>query len=69
MSYEICWGVSGKHFLSPNKDTQGERFSPSLGIVVFGRGTWNGGICLALVLRLKPHTEEGSAERDADRWT
>lgn len=29
---------------------------------------WNGWCCLATVLRMKPHTEEGVAERNAERY-
>lgn len=51
------------------KDTQEKSFSPSLDSVVFGRDAWAGWSCLAMVPRMKSHTEEGIAEGNAESWT
>lgn len=68
MSYEVWGGVSGKHVLTLTKDTQEESFFLLRLLLYLAVLAWNGWCCLATVLRTKPHTEEGVAERSAERY-
>lgn len=70
MSYEVCWGELMVNIYSLLKKIHKRDFSPSL-VLSYSAVTLAVAKvgCLAMVLRTKSLTQEGIAERSAERWT